>query len=281
MKLSHHHTPNPKRKSHLTLNDLVQPWHLTQELCLLSLMQIIFHQKVSRSFHLSDCVMSQKNVFFLQETFSASFTVSTLCQSMFPLLFYLIILLFIHVFFLLSWCTCMYLVDKTSLFLPPKISLKQISYAQFETDTNVNIYFWFTCMQVTRSVCIYGSRGGTGEPALCDTGLVMPGRKLHIHTLQADCVKIVFTSLVNRSLFGYLHFSETKKPIPLFKQHMTKAINQQDFRKVRLTGWLFVTNALLCTRAVWSTFAEIHSTHWNFRLEFVTHTSQQTRDLYL
>ena len=91
-------------------------------------------------------------------------------------------------------------------------------------------------MQVTRSVCIYGSRGGTGEPALCDTSLVMPGRKLHIHTLQADCVKIVFTSLVNRSLFGYLHFSETKKPIPLFKQHMTKAIYQQDFRKVRLTG---------------------------------------------
>ena len=36
---------------------------------------------------------------------------------------------------------------------------------------------------------------------------------------------------------------------------------------------------MLCTRAVWSTFAEIHSTHWNFQLEFVTLTSQQTRDL--
>ena len=43
------------------------------------------------------------------------------------------------------------------------------------------------------------------------------------------------------------------------------------------------------TRAVCSTFAEIHSTHpgslafgyWNFRLDFVMpHTSQHTRDLY-
>ena len=39
------------------------------------------------------------------------------------------------------------------------------------------------------------------------------------------------------------------------------------------------TGTCQCTRAVWSTFAEIHSTHWNFRLEFVTHTSQHTRDL--
>ena len=39
------------------------------------------------------------------------------------------------------------------------------------------------------------------------------------------------------------------------------------------------TGTRRCTWAVWSTFAEIHSTHWNFRLEFVTHTSQHTRDL--
>ena len=34
-----------------------------------------------------------------------------------------------------------------------------------------------------------------------------------------------------------------------------------------------------CNWAIWSTFAEIHSTLWNFRLEFVTRTSQQTREL--
>ena len=50
------------------------------------------------------------------------------------------------------------------------------------------------------------------------------------------------------------------------------------------------TGTRQCTRAVWSTFAEIRSNHpgalmyyiwgyWNFRLEFVTHTSQHTRDL--
>ena len=32
------------------------------------------------------------------------------------------------------------------------------------------------------------------------------------------------------------HLSETKKTTPLFKQHITKAINQQNFHKVRLTG---------------------------------------------
>ena len=34
-----------------------------------------------------------------------------------------------------------------------------------------------------------------------------------------------------QSAVGYLHFSETKKPTPLFKQHMTKAINQHNFTK--------------------------------------------------
>ena len=50
---------------------------------------------------------------------------------------------------------------------------------------------------------------------------------------------------VNDVSVCYLHFSETKKPTPLFKQHMTKAINQYNFHKVRLTGSAFLTNALL------------------------------------
>ena len=40
------------------------------------------------------------------------------------------------------------------------------------------------------------------------------------------------------------------------------------------------TGTRQCTWAVWSTFAAIHSTHWNnVQLEFVTHTSQHTREL--
>ena len=38
---------------------------------------------------------------------------------------------------------------------------------------------------------------------------------------------------------------QTKTKTPLFKQHMTKAINQQNFHEVRLTGSVFLTNALL------------------------------------
>ena len=61
---------------------------------------------------------------------------------------------------------------------------------------------------------------------------------------------------------------------------MTQAINKQNFRKVRLTGSVFSTNALLCTPAVWSTFAEIHSTHWNFRLElWLTHHKRDLPNL--
>ena len=37
----------------------------------------------------------------------------------------------------------------------------------------------------------------------------------------------------------------TKKTTPLFKQHMTKVINQQNFHKVPLIGSAFLTNAFL------------------------------------
>ena len=43
--------------------------------------------------------------------------------------------------------------------------------------------------------------------------------------------------------------------------------------------WCWNSAFFKATWAIWSTFAAIHSTHCNVRLEFVTHTSQHTRDL--
>ena len=40
-----------------------------------------------------------------------------------------------------------------------------------------------------------------------------------------DLICLVYQT-VNDVSVCYLHFSEMKKPTPLFKQHMTKAINQ-------------------------------------------------------
>ena len=59
-----------------------------------------------------------------------------------------------------------------------------------------------------------------------------------------DLICRVFQSVNDMSVCCW-HFSETKIPTPLFKQHMSKAINQYNFHKVRLTGSAFLTNALL------------------------------------
>ena len=63
-------------------------------------------------------------------------------------------------------------------------------------------------------------------------------------SILRDLICRVYPS-VNDVSVCYLHFWETKTPTPLFKQHMTKAINQYNFYKVRLTGSTFLTNALL------------------------------------
>ena len=101
-------------------------------------MQIIFHQKVSPFISLAVWCLS---LFFFRKCYNLYWfnSIVNLCFPFYSTWSYC---------YLFTWCTCIYLVDKTSLFLPPKISLKQISYAQFETDTNLNISFWFTCMQV-------------------------------------------------------------------------------------------------------------------------------------
>ena len=56
------------------------------------------------------------------------------------------------------------------------------------------------------------------------------------------------------------HFSETKKPTPLFKL-LTEAINQQNFYKVRLYYWISIfTNSLL----LWlNTNHFLHTARWN------------------
>ena len=45
--------------------------------------------------------------------------------------------------------------------------------------------------------------------------------------------------------YGHGHITLSDDPTPLFKQHMTKWMNQYNFHKVQLTGSASLTTALL------------------------------------